>query len=401
MGTKKQIVGHVADVISHAPAGPLLDLFAGVSSVGSAVSPCRNVWCNDVQHFAHDLATSIFCSRDGPELSPTTIRDIASLAAINSRKISRELAEFVYEEERVLADRDFQRGAHLFRKLVSSCTSDKNFRLRRMHRRGSIPRPYRQFAITYVGGYIGISQAIELDSVRYALDQLCLERAISIEQHRWSLLALCKALANASNTTGHFAQYLAIKEKTYGRFLAKRRRSIFGEWQSAVADMSPAGTAKWRKGNRTFRKEATELLRELAQSEAQPSVIYADPPYTNDHYSRYYHLLDTLMLYDYPDPVGKGQYRSDRFVSDFSLRSKVHSAFEELVSCAAKLGCDLIINYPDTGLIDDPQKSLLQMLKRYFRRAEIARAIAHEHSSLGASNGSEKSPVTELIFHAH
>ena len=76
--------------------------------------------------------------------------------------------------------------------------------------------------------------------------------------------------------------------------------------------MAPEGNAKWRKGNRTFRREAIRLLQELPQSKTRPSVVYADPPYTRDHYSRYYHLLDTLLLYDYPDPVGKGQYRLDR-----------------------------------------------------------------------------------------
>ena len=28
-------------------------------------------------------------------------------------------------------------------------------------------------------------------------------------------------------------------------------------------------------------------------------VIYADPPYTRDHYSRFYHGLETLSLRDY------------------------------------------------------------------------------------------------------
>ena len=82
------------------------------------------------------------------------------------------------------------------------------------------------------------------------------------------------------------------------------------------------------------------------------------------------------------------------------MRSRVYSAFDQLVSGAAKLGCELVINYPDTGLLDDPRDSLLKMLRQYFRKAEIALTIPHEHSSLGASNGSEKSPVTELEFYA-
>lgn len=401
MGTKRRIAGPVSEVIAHARRGPFLDLFAGVSAVGSAVAPSRNVWCNDVQHFAHTLATSIFLSREGPDFSAGIVGDVKTLARINRKKLlSSDLSVLVREEDRVLARNDFMQGVRFYDKLVTLCASEASSRIRRMHRRTLLPRPYRLFAITYAGGYIGIKQAIEIDSLRYALDTLFADQTLNVEQHRWSLLALCKALANVSNSTGHFAQYLTPKESTYHRFLAKRRRNIFSEWRFALDQMEPEGTATWRKRNRTFRAEAMHLLQEFSHSKTRPSVVYADPPYTRDHYSRYYHLFDTLLLYDYPDPVGKGQYRSNRFASEFSMRSKVYSAFHELVSRTARLDSDLIINYPETGLLEDPKSTLLPILRQYFRRAEVALAISHEHSSLGASKGSEKLPVTELVFYA-
>lgn len=33
------------------------------------------------------------------------------------------------------------------------------------------------------------------------------------------------------------------------------------------------------------------------------SFIYADPPYTDMQYSRYYHLLNIVAKYDYPAPT--------------------------------------------------------------------------------------------------
>jgi adenine-specific DNA-methyltransferase len=401
MGTKKRIARHVAGVIEGAQQGPLLDLFAGVSSVGSAVAPRRHVWCNDIQHFAHAVATSIFVSRRGPQFTEATLREVAFLSAMNKKKIEPKLSRLIREEDIALAEADYGGSTRLLTKLVTACASEPNFRTRRLHRQTSTPRPYRLFATTYAGGYVGIRQAIEIDSLRYAIDHLYREEVIDAEQHRWSLLALCKSVTKVSNTTGHFAQYLSIKERTFRRFLAKRRRNVFSEWASALAEMSPEGSAGWRLGNRTFRREAIDLLSDLPRSRARPSVIYADPPYTRDHYSRYYHLLDTLMLYDYPDPIGKGQYRPDRFASDFSTRTKVYAAFHQLISGAAKLGCDLIVNYPENGLLDEPRASLLRIMKQYFGRAEVALRIAHEHSSLGASKGSERSPVTELVFYAH
>ena len=241
---------------------------------------------------------------------------------------------------------------------------------------------------------------MELDSLRFAFDELKNDRKIDGQQHRWMLLALCKALQSAANTTGHFAQYLSIKTETFSRFLTKRKRSIFRDWLAAMADLSPAGTSEWRKLNKTFRKDALSLLTQIKRASDHPAVVYADPPYTADHYSRYYHLWETLLRYDYPEPTGKGLYRQDRFVSKFSVRSVVMSQFEKLIEKTSELGVELVLNYPANGLLDDPEQNLLPMLRKRFAHAEIAAAIPHQHSTMGASKGVEKEKVTELIFYA-
>ena len=400
MGTKRQIADDVAGVILSARRGPLLDLFAGISAVGSSVAPVRQVWCNDVQHFAHTLGTSIFTSREGPRLTTAVIERVQYYADKNRRKMSDGVRELIIKEARYLGNRSASNSSTFADHLVKASVSPSSYRLRRLHRSSDISRPYRLFTCTYAGGYIGLRQAVDLDALRYAIDQMLRSREITIEEHRWLLLGLCRSLTKVAHTTGHFAQYLTIKENTYGRFVARRRRDVFTEWVNAVGDMSPEGTAVWRRRNRTFRMDAVSLLEALPVLKAQPAVVYADPPYTSDHYSRYYHLLDTLVLYDYPDPIGKGQYRTDRFSSEFSIRTRVYSAFHRLIGSAAELGCELVLNYPENGLLSDARHTVLQILKQYFRHAEVALSIAHKHSSLGASKGFEKSPVTEFVFYA-
>jgi adenine-specific DNA-methyltransferase len=147
--------------------------------------------------------------------------------------------------------------------------------------------------------------------------------------------------------------------------------------------MRPIQTKKWRKRNRAFRSEATDLLRILAEENASPAVIYADPPYTDDHYSRYYHLWETLVLYDYPTVSGKGQYRPDRFASPFSLRTQVEHAFEALVAGASSLQSTFVLSYPQGGLLDDSTDALTALLKRHFRKVSIASEIDHSHSTIG------------------
>ncbi|PDT73555.1 DNA adenine methylase [Bradyrhizobium sp. C9] len=143
------------------------------------------------------------------------------------------------------------------------------------------------------------------------------------------------------------------------------------------------------------------LLAQLKRDIERPAVIYADPPYTADHYSRYYHLWETLLRYDYPEPVGKGLYRSDRFTSKFSVKSEVHRQFEQLIERTAELGVELVLNYPRDGLMEAPETNLLAMLTSHFSHAEVAAAIPHVHSTMGASKGVERESVTELIFYAH
>jgi adenine-specific DNA-methyltransferase len=400
MGTKKRIAGHVAQVIGCSRNGPLLDLFAGISSVGLSVAPARHVWCNDIQHFAHTVATAAFTARCGPMLDAGLICSILELAHFNELKLKRELGPWLLREDSVLYFNKFAAGKQLNHELVEFCSSTRNRKRRATHRLSPKSTPYCLFAITYAGGYVGVRQGVELDSLRFAFDELRRRGDISTEQHRWMLIGLCKALSNVANTTGHFAQYLDVKSNTFNRFLASRRRGVFQEWLAAISELAPAGTMVWREGNKTFRQDAVCLLGRLPKLKTRPAVIYADPPYTTDQYSRYYHLLETLLLYDYPEPTGKGQYRPGRFVSEFSLRTRVQDAFRSLIYRASKLGVDLIVNYPKNGLLEEPKESLLALLRTFFRHAEVAAEVPHQHSTLGASKGAEKAAVTELIFYA-
>jgi len=401
MGTKARLATEVAGIISSARNGPLLDLFAGMSSVGLAVGNKRQVWCNDVQHFAHTVATATFKAQSPPHLDAALLCRIVDLSNTNRSKLKKSFGLHLLEEDEALALGLFRRTKTFNESLVIASTSPRHRRLRLSGRESEKTSPYCLFTTTYAGGYVGLRQAVELDSLRFAIDRLRDENAITTDERRWMLLGLCKALQAASNTTGHFAQYLAIKSETFQRFLGKRRRDIFREWLSAMSELSPVGTPEWRRRNKTFRKDALSLLSDLKRSDEHPAVIYADPPYTADHYSRYYHLWETLLRYDYPEPTGKGLYRQDRFTSKFSVKSKVNQQFERLIRGAAELGVELVLNYPKDGLVDRPEENLLAMLKKQFAHAEIAAAIPHQHSTMGASKGIEKEAVTELVFYAH
>jgi len=377
-----------------------LDLFSGMCAVASAVAPNRPVWCNDVQYFAANVAAALFKS----EAPPPKSRDSADLAypyySENKKALVDRFQEHLEEEQNGLATENVPYIDRLNNTLPHVATSVSLEREREHLARDSKSFPYRLFSITFAGGYLGLYQSIEVDAIRYAADRLFEEGILSRESHRWFILALCQAVSKVSTTTGHFAQYIKIKDRNKRTYLSQRRKSVWVAWLGSLDHLAPICGGRWRTRNRVFQEDAQSLLERLSSTADLPSIIYADPPYTDDQYSRYYHLYETLILYDYPRSTGVGRYRAQRFSSHFSLKSKVREAFDHMIGGCAKLGSNLVVSYPENGLLPNAKRSILSLLRKYFSHGEIARLVPHQHSSLGASKGKEKYSVTEMIFFA-
>jgi adenine-specific DNA-methyltransferase len=280
MGTKRRLASAVAEVVSLAPTGPVLDLFSGMCAVGSAVAPSRQVWCNDIQRLAAEVATAFFTAKGGPSHSlPVLNRTICEFRR-NARTLKARFGSELAAEAAAL---DSGNPDRIARTDAQAPNVAKSFRLTR--EREHLTRftgmfPYRLFSITFSGGYFGLRQCIEIDSIRFAIDRLFRQKAIGQSEHRWMLLALCQAASKMANTTGHFAQYLKVKARNVDRFVRQRQRSAWSEWQDAIRSLHPLGSTSWRQRNCVFQFDALSLLGSLRSADTRPSVIYADPPYT-------------------------------------------------------------------------------------------------------------------------
>jgi adenine-specific DNA-methyltransferase len=211
------------------------------------------------------------------------------------------------------------------------------------------------------------------------------------------LLALGNAALRVANTTGHFAQYLTPSAKNFKRVTQQFGRSVFDEWLASLGSLQPSGTAGWRRANVASRSDCDSLLRGI-RSSGDVGVVYCDPPYTDYQYSRFYHVWETLVLYDYPEVTGVGLYRPNRFATDFSLRSKVGDAFKALVDGVAATGADLVLSYPSNGLLHDVGGNPLDVLRGSYPKAKLAKEIEHSHSTMGASKGKATASVAECIY---
>ena len=91
-------------------------------------------------------------------------------------------------------------------------------------------------------------------------------------------------------------------------------------------------------------------------------LIYIDPPYTNAHYSRFYHILETLVVYDYPELEYFGRYRNDRFQSPFCIKSEALREFDRMIGACARINKTAVISYSDTKQCIITKEQLLAMI---------------------------------------
>ena len=131
-------------------------------------------------------------------------------------------------------------------------------------------------------------------------------------------------------------------------------------------------------------------------------IVYADPPYTRDHYSRFYHCLETISMKDYPvvsktnigglEKLSRGLYRQDRHQSDFCIKSKAPEAFNELFYKVSKKNKILLLSYSPYEKKNDMHPRVVELdflinnAKKYFKKVKIINPGKFSHSKLNRTD---------------
>lgn len=400
MGAKHALAPSVAGVIAELEPGPCLDMFSGLCSVAGAIAPSgRETWCNDIQRYARLVAEALVTAprargraRDIAMILFPTFRE--NLQALKSR-FAADLAA----EADALADDDYQNIARVTDAWHHVGNDAKLAgEVRRLRSKPST-RPYRLCTLTFSHSYFGLRQAAELDSLRCAIDESRKASRISQGQFTLCLVTVLQVASRIASAPGHFAEFLTVRDQsTFLRMKRLRRRSVWELFQSELEKIEPYGTATWRSGNKVLSREAVGLARTLAGRSTPPTVVYADPPYSKAQYSRYYHVLETLTLYDYPCALAKGRYREARFQTPFSNVGTVSQAFEDLITRVAASGASLVLSYPSNGLLFESDTDPVSMLAKSYRSVRLAAAFRKRHSTMGAAHGASRRDVQEMIF---
>ena len=121
-------------------------------------------------------------------------------------------------------------------------------------------------------------------------------------------------------------------------------------------------------------------------------IVYADPPYTKRQYSAYYHILETIVLYDNPQIEGSTGLRNwQEKASDFCYKRKASQALERLVM---KSRCKyFVMSYNDEGQIG--HQTILEILKKY-GEVIVKESTYKRYKSNNALN--QRTDVTERLY---
>lgn len=170
------------------------------------------------------------------------------------------------------------------------------------------------------------------------------------------------------------------------------------------------------KTNRKHTVIRADYAAALTQLDRKVGAVYADPPYTRDHYSRFYHVLETMCLWDNPgvsttriravtNTFSRGMYRADRHQSPFCIKSKAPNAFERLFASVRDLKAPLVLSYSPYASDSDAHPRVMHveqitfLAKKYFREVEIFSAGRISHMKLNATRLHVSASVeAELIF---
>lgn len=374
MGSKREILDFVKNSVDELNVNSpwFCDLFTGSGVVAGTFKGKYNIHANDIQTYSSVLAHT-YLSNLKDSISSLRIfeikKQVESLvnqfhSTYESLKFdynsSQSLKEFLIIEktQRELMNKDFNIGFHLFTKF-------------------------------YSGTYWSFDQCIWIDSIRAVA-----EYSKGKSEYYAILSSLIYAMSYSSQSTGHYAQFRdAQKDSSMLDIMVYRKKEIWPYFEKKFIELTTFLNGDI-KDYKVTTLDYTDCLRIVEKD----SIIYADPPYQSVHYSRFYHVLETLVKYDYPKLLYKGRYRDDRHQSPFCKKTTVEEAFIRLFEGVRFKDSHLVLSYSDSGMISLDNLKLLALKTLGKNYSCKTLEIDHKHSNMGRSDEKEQDVIEYTLL---
>jgi len=241
----------------------------------------------------------------------------------------------------------------------------------------------------YAGTYYSVAQALKLDELRNGIEYLYNEKQISEWLYNLLLTSLLHVSSKIVYTAGkHFAQPIR-KENIlttpvlHNRFYEDRLKDVWDEFSKSVIEISYIASQNINSNKNLAYSETMENITSSSFTLPEISVIYADPPYTAQQYSRFYHIPEVIFTYEYPKLQvvnGKetsGIYPDNKFKSRFCSKRESYGAFTDLFEFASKKKSSLIISYSSSSSVETGNlrmielNQLIELGNKYLSKCEV------------------------------
>ena len=366
LGSKTRVVDTIVSECKklYTPGEYVVDLFSGSSIVSQSLyKNGMHVIANDVMSFSSDIA-SCMLNQERRETSESLIENfIKSLGVITNSKYSKSFVDFVDREQLLLLDLNLGGLKLLYDSLSqvgNNNASNNHIEYIKNHYGVSAINNIPLFANYYAGTYFGIKQSLDIDILRNKIEQEW-QTNRDLWEYKLLLTALYNTCSVIVHSAGkHFAQPIGIDDDdetkiTSVRLFENRSYDVIEVFKNCVISILQS-TASFVSEGRSYalNEDICTSKFKNAIAERQVSVIYADPPYTAQQYSRFYHIPEVLHSYIYPKLQifrGKhtqGIYPDDKYKSPFCSKTKAKHAFESIFALTSEHQSHLIVSYSES-----------------------------------------------------
>jgi adenine-specific DNA-methyltransferase len=241
------------------------------------------------------------------------------------------------------------------------------------HRKWSASRANFPITRAYGGHYFSSHQAVWIDALRATLPK-------NANPRRVALAALIRASSHCAASPGHTAQPFQ-PTATAARFLGEAwNRDIVQQTKKELINL--AQTKALHRGT-ARRGDANELAKTLQKGD----LVFVDPPYSGVHYSRFYHVLESVARGSCGEVSGIGRYppAAVRPRSAFSVQTEAVAALDDLLSTIARRGSTVILTFPNHRCSNGLSGYLVQKIAA--KHFEVTyKSVASRFSSMGGTS---------------
>lgn len=346
MGSKRWMLANgLGDLISKQvrQASRFVDLFAGSGAVSSHVASNHKI--------------------------PVIAYDLQTFSAVLTQAV-------IGRESKVNAHdlwASWYRRASAIRKLVRPISSPTVTRATVAECRDWCSRQFTLVTRAYGGYYFSALQAVWFDALLQALPTREPERTVALAA------VICTA-SRCAASPGHTAQPFQ-PTRTAKPFLAEAwALNVITHCRETLFEVSGQhavirGNAKVCDAN------------EAAGSTRKGDLVFVDPPYSSVHYSRFYHVLETIARGHCSEVSGTGRYpvARERPRSKYCLKSGSSKALDELFHTIASRGARAVVTFPLRRCSNGLSGSAVAALANRHFSIE-SHWVASKFSTLGGNN---------------